>query len=201
MRTGTGFVLVSKQELGGRTISSRLKSLVAVVVVWNVCCLAVMLIYRPTVGRAVDAAYTRSFGDIQASFGRYERIATYLGIILVTTPATAVSLGLLNALMPRPRRWRSTVVTFGAWQVGVVAALVWSYEAGFPYMVNRLDWTLFGPSEVYSLRNLVLPRIIAWIVCTMPPIWAACWLHSGLKRPERGRPHPTKGGAPDQDIG
>ncbi len=181
-------------------MSSRFRSLIAMSVVWHLCCLALILVYRPTIGRVMDAAYAWSFGDIQASFGGYERISTYLGIVLFTTPATAVSLGLLNALMPRPRRWRLTVVAFGAWEAWVVAALVWSYEVGFPYMVHRLDWTLFGPLEIYSFRSLVLPRIIAWMVCTMPPICAACWLYSGLKRPEPGGPHPTKGKALDQDL-
>jgi hypothetical protein len=154
-------------------------SLIAVSVVWHLCCLAMVLVYRPTIGRAVDTAYAWMCGNIQASFGRYERVATYLGIVLVSTPATAVSLKSLNCLVPRPRRWRDTIVTFAAWQASVVGALVWSYEVGFGSLINRLDWALFGPPEIYSFRNLVLPRIIAWLVCTMPPICAAWWWYSG----------------------
>ncbi len=170
-------------------MSNRLRSLVVVVVVWHLCWLALTLVTRPLVGRAADAAYVWAFGDIQASFGRYERFATYLGIVLATTPATAVSLGLVNVLIPGPRRWRDTFVTFAAWQVAAAGALVWSYESGFPSMVRRLDWTLFGPTDVYSFRNLVLPRIIAWIVCTTPLIWTVGWFYSGLVQPVRSAPH------------
>src|SRR5262249_27597038 len=51
------------------------------------------------------------------------------------------------------------------------------------YLINQLDWYLFGPAgDVYSFRHLVLPRIVAGMVCTMPPILAACWSHSGPPR-------------------
>ena len=170
-------------------MSSRLRSLIMVAVVWQLCCLALILVYRPSIGRAVGAAYARSSGDIQANFGSYERVCTYLAIVLVTTPATVVSLGLLNALMPPQRSRRYRVLAFGVWQAAVVAALVWSYEIGFPYIVHRIDWTLFGPAEIYSFRNLMLPRIIAWMVCTMPPICAAWWLFSRCVRPESSGTH------------
>jgi hypothetical protein len=59
------------------------------------------------------------------------------------------------------------------------ASLDWSYEVGLPYLINQLDWYLFGPAlDIYSFRNLVLPRLVAGMVCTMPPVIGAYWWHS-----------------------
>jgi hypothetical protein len=73
------------------------------------------------------------------------------------------------------------VAAFGGWEMVVVAILICSYEVGFPYMVNQLGWALFGPPEnIYSFGNLVLHRIIAWLICTTPVAWMVLWGYSTL---------------------
>ena len=67
------------------------------------------------------------------------------------------------------------------WQVLLVPILIWSYEWGFSYKVLQLDWAVFGPSEdVYSFRNLVLPKIVTWLVCTLPVGLTVLWLYGKL---------------------
>jgi hypothetical protein len=64
-------------------------------------------------------------------------------------------------------------------EVLVVLVLVSSYEIGFSYSLNQLGWAVLGPPDnVYSFQNLVLHRIIAWLIETTPVSWTALWLHS-----------------------
>src|SRR5215510_12444534 len=58
---------------GVHAVPSRSRTLIAVAVVWHLCFLAFAFVCGPSVGLAINAAYVWSFGDIQASFGRYER--------------------------------------------------------------------------------------------------------------------------------
>src|SRR6266404_6703365 len=149
---------------------TRLRRILIVATGWQLSCLALVLVYRPTIGRAVVEVYTFWFGDIQASYGTFERIGTYLGNLIVTAPVTGLTLVLLDFLSHQQRNWRRLLVVFLMWEAVTFAALVWSYETGFSYRLNQLDWRLFGPpDDLYSLRNLLLPRIIAWLLCTTPP--------------------------------
>ena len=160
-------------------MSHRVKALLTTVAIWQLACLAMMFVYRPAIGHFVVAAYTAWFGDVQASYGRFERLAAYFGNIAITSLATLVSLLLFDRLSHRPATWKRRAVTFCGWQLVVVAILIWSYEVGFPYMVNQLGWALFGPPEdLYSFRNLALPRIITWLLCTTPVAWIALWAYS-----------------------
>lgn len=173
-------------------MSNRGKSLLAAIVAWHLSCLALMFAYPHTVGRVVVSAYEACFGDIQASYGTFERVATYVAIITVTAPATALTLALFEVFARPPTGWRRKVLSFLGWQAAVVATLTWSYEVGFPYTVNQLGWALFGPpDDLYSLRNLVLPRIIGWLICTTPPALVVLWLHGGLRSSLPNRLGPT----------
>jgi hypothetical protein len=88
-------------------------------------------------------------------------------------------LRLFDKLLHRPTSWKLLAVIFMAWQTVVVAVLVWSYEAGFPNMISRLDGDLFGPVvDLYSFRNLALPRILAWLLCTAPVAGVMLWVYS-----------------------
>ena len=161
-------------------MSRRTKALVAAIAVWHLCCLALIAIYPTTFGRAVQATLSYWYGDIQSSFGTYSRLAAYIGIIIITTPATAMGLGVFDTLTPAASTWWRRAATFVGWQAAVVAALALSYEVSFHYLLNQIGWVLFGPPDsVYSFRNLVLPRLVAWMVCTTPPALVALWLHSG----------------------
>ena len=115
----------------------------------------------------------------QVGYGTFVRIATYIEFDVITLPATLVSLRLFDALLHRRALFKPMAVTFLAWQFVVIAVLVLSYEVGFSYMINQLGWDLFGPPDsLYSFTNLVLPRMIAWLVCTTPVGWMALWWYS-----------------------
>lgn len=153
--------------------------LLTVIATWHLACLAMVFVYGHIVGHFVVMAYTAYFGDVQASYGMFERVATYLGILVITSPATLISLLLFDRLFYRPARWTRRAAVFCGWELVVVAVLIWSYEVGFPYIVNQVGWAIFGPPEnLYSFRNLVLHRIIAWLVCTTPVAWLALWVYS-----------------------
>jgi len=132
-----------------------------------------MLIFYQRVGsKFVLSVYTTWFGDVQASYGRYERLATYFGFVIITLPAIMASLRLIDRLSHRSPGWKRMIIAFGAWQLAVVAILIWSYESGLSFKVSQLEWTLFGPpDDLYSFRNLVLHRVITWLLCTTPIAW------------------------------
>jgi len=166
-----------------------MKAILITIACWNIICLAMMFIYPHTVGYVIYTLYTAYFGDIQASYGTYSRIGVYVGLAVITTPATFVSLGLCNVLAKQPSTWRLWGVAAVAWQVLLIPILIWSYESGFSYKINQLGWDIFGPpDEIYSFRNLVLHRIVAWLVCTIPVSLAVLWGYSQISRGDRPKP-------------
>jgi hypothetical protein len=157
----------------------RVRAQLIAIMIWHLACLAMMFFYGRVIRHLVAAAYTAWFGDVQASYGTFERFATYVGILAITSPSTLVSLLLFDRLSHRPVIWKRSVPAFCGWELAVVAILICSYEIAFPYMVNQLGWALFGPpEEIYSFRNLMLHRIIAWLICTTPVAWMALWGYS-----------------------
>lgn len=160
-------------------MSHRARTLWIAIAAWHLACLAMMIVFRDVIAQFVVAAYTACFGNIQASYGSFDRLATYLAIVVITSPASLVSLILFDRLSHGSAKRKRMLVTFAAWQLVVIAVLVWSYEIGFPYMVNQIGWALFGPPEdIYSFQNLVLHRIIAWMLCTTPVAWIVLWGYS-----------------------
>jgi hypothetical protein len=68
--------------------------------------------------------------------------------------------------MTRRARFASAVVT---WEVALLVMCIVAYEFGLPYQINQLGWKLFGPAEdLYSFSNLILPRLIAWLLYSIP---------------------------------
>lgn len=178
-------------------MSNRSKTLFVAIVTWHVACLVMYFVSGHVINQFVVAAYTTWFGEIQQSFGRFARIETYLAFVVITSPASLISLRLFDGLSRRQVKWKQRLITFLGWQIVVVAVLVWSYEAGFSYMIHRLDWAIFGPQEnLYSFRNLMVDRIIAWLLCTTPVAWIALRAHpklsgigtsTGIQRPPSGQ--------------
>lgn len=161
-------------------MTRRVMALCGAVAVWHLCCLTMVMVCGHAVGRIVEVAYTRWRGDLQASYSTFALLATTLASLITTTPATVVSLLLFERLTRTSQRRSRLVLTFLGWQAAVLAALMWSYQVGLAYRVNRLDWALFGPpGSLYGFRNLVLPRVIAWLVCTTPPALIALGLLVG----------------------
>jgi hypothetical protein len=149
---------------------------------WQLVCLAILFIYPHTIAHVVLAAYTAWFGDIQASYATYARVATYVAIVTITSPASLITLLIFDGLTHRQLRWKRMLVGFLAWQLLAVAILIWSFESGFPYLLNQLSWTLFGPPEnLYSFRNITLPRVVGWLLCTTPVGLLALWIYSEPK--------------------
>lgn len=151
------------------------------IVAWNLAILPTILVYPNTVGQLLRMTYEALFGDIQASYGTFLRIATFVGDVVVTLPATFVAVWLFDKLSRRSLRWRRAAISISIWEFLVVLVLVSSYEIGFSYSLNQVGWAILGPLDnVYSFSNLVLHRIIAWLIETTPVSWTALWLHSKL---------------------
>lgn len=161
--------------------SVNVKAATAAIVVWNVAVLPMMLAYPHTLGKLLLVTYEALFGDIQASYGAFSRVAMYLGFVAVTLPATLVAVRLFDRLSRRSRRWRQVALSTFIWEVLVVLVLASSYEIGFSYSLHQIAWAVFGPPDnLYGFRNLVLHRIMAWLIETTPVAWTALWLHSKL---------------------
>jgi len=162
----------------GIGMSLRAKALCATVALWQLTSLALMILYRVTFAQLIVSAYSAWFGDIQASYGRFERLETYSWIIVITVPATLVSLLACDKLSHLRPSWRRHAIAFFGWLAALIAGLIWSYEVGFPYRINQLGWALLGPPEdLYSFTNLFLPRIIGWLICTLPISCLVLWLY------------------------
>jgi hypothetical protein len=159
------------------------KPVLITVVAWNLGCVVTLYVHGYVIGPAIAAVYTAWFGDIQASYGRFEWIATISSFITVPLPSTIVALRLYDALAGLPFGWRRLVASTVAWQVLLFPILLCSYMMSFGYRINQLGWAIFGPPEnLYSYTNLVLPRIVAWLLCTTPVCVAALWLHRRMSR-------------------
>ena len=161
------------------TRSSQVKSTLIAVSVWQLACLVMMYVYGYLIGHLVVAAYSLFYGDIQASYGRFERLSTYIGLLVITLPASVVAVEIVDKLSARKGTPTRKILTVGCWQLVTMLVLATSYEFGFPYMINQLGWKLFGPpTEIYSFQNLALHRIIAWLLCTIPIVWLAVSIYT-----------------------
>ena len=160
-------------------MSKRVRVILAGTTAWHLICLVMLYVYRYCIGPIVVVLYTASIGDIQSSIGIFTRLAIFLGYVVVTSPASLISLCLFDRLSHRSSNWSQVAFAVCVWQLVVVAVLVGSYELEFDYWLHQLGWIIFGvPENLYSFRNLVLHRIVAWIVCTTPVACAALWLYS-----------------------
>ena len=169
---------------------------VAAIVVWHAVCLAVLSVYRPTIGRVVVAVYAAFCGDIQSSYVTFARIGQYFGLTTTTAMATAITLWFFEALTRRRSTWRRRAIVFASWETVAVAVLIWSYEVGFPYKINELEWAIFGPpDDLYGFRNMVLHRVIAWLICTTPIASAGVLLDGWLAGPDSPGPRPKGDGS------
>jgi hypothetical protein len=157
---------------------TRWKRILMGIVTWHLICFGVLAVYPNTVGRIFLNLYTAFFGDIQANYGRFERVATYIGLATVTTIATACVFPVCDRLLRQRTTRRSKIICFAVAEVALLLTLIWSYESAFPFTLNQIGWKLFGPpADIYSFRNLVIHRWIAWQICTTPIVLIAHWLH------------------------
>lgn len=161
--------------------SVNVKAATAAIVVWNLVVLPMTLVYPNTLGKVLLVTYETLFGEVQASYAAYSRLAMYLAFLATTLPATLVSVWLFDRLSRRSLGWRQVALSVFMWEVLVVLVFVSSYEIGFSYSLNQVSWAVFGPPDnLYGFRNIVLPRILAWLIETTPVAWTSLWLHSKL---------------------
>ena len=77
---------------------ARFKTHLFAIGVWQFTAIAMMFIYGNVIGHIVFAVYTWIYDDIQSSYGRFERLSTYAGLLVITLPASiAAAYGSGNA--------------------------------------------------------------------------------------------------------
>lgn len=173
--------MFSKNEGGPITLSSRFKLTLIVVGVWQLACLVTSQVYLYLIGPLVVATYSWFFGDIHADYGRYERLSTYVALFVITLPASVLSIAVFNKLAACNVAATRKLLIIGTWESTTILMLALSYEYGLPYAISQFGWKVFGPpTSVYSFANLTLPRIIAWLECTVPTAWLSIWSYSYL---------------------
>jgi hypothetical protein len=151
------------------------------IVAWNLACLVMLYIYSYKIVPVIAAAYAACYGDIQASYGRFEWIATISAFVVIPLPPTFASVRLYEALVQRQGDWRRVVVSSIAWELSLVPVLICSYLLNLQYKIHQLVRAISGPPEnFYSFTNLVLSDLIAWLICTVPVGLAVLWLHEKL---------------------
>jgi len=149
------------------------------VVCWQVAFTLLAYVYSYTISPVVELAYSSGFGDVQIGMSTFSRFATYFGLLTVTLFASSITLLVVQILVRRRVAMKRTAVVLIVWEVVVMAILTLSYEIDFPYLLHEMIWRLFGQTDdLYSFQNLVLHRIIAWLLCTAPPSWFAVKAYS-----------------------
>lgn len=152
--------------------------------VWQLCAIATIILYGNVLVRPIGAAYAACFGNIQSNYGAFDRTMTYIGYLVVTTPATLAAIVFFDCLRKVRQPLKSRAIAFLGWVFTAWLALIVAYETGLSYKVNKLDWALFGPpANLYSFRNLMLHRIITWFLCTISMGVIALWTYAFMTMP------------------
>ena len=154
------------------------RSMMLAILAWNLACLAMSFLHGYVIAPAITFAYEAHFGDIQASYGRYEWVSTIAAFVIIPLLPAFMSVRLYDQLVRRPSDWRRIVASSIVWELLLVPILIWSYWFSLHYKINQIAWAVNGPPEnIYSFTNLALPRLIAWLICTVPVGLAVLWLH------------------------
>ncbi|MDA0834850.1 MAG: hypothetical protein O2955_03500 [Planctomycetota bacterium] len=151
---------------------------------WQTASLFLFHFYTRFISPLVLTTYTRVFGDVQKSVGTFSRINSYLSMLFVTAFATIIALFVFNRLARLTIGFNRNIVTYCGWLAVVLVMLIWSFEMEFSYRINKFGWAVFGPPEnPYGFQNMVLPRIIAWLVVTVPVAFMALGRHRKFGNP------------------
>jgi len=143
--------------------------IVIALIAWQLVSIAVMRSEEFILGPLIAWCYMAAFGDVQDSYARYAWIAVSTAYFQRTTIATFVSLIVFEKLSGREIRWWRLAITFLAWEAVVMMALLAAYKLQLFWFFHEIDWAIFGPPEsIYTFRNIMLPRLLAWLVCTVP---------------------------------
>lgn len=143
---------------------------------WQAVFAVQLYVYGYFVWRVVLEAYTSVLGDVQAGIGRYQRLDAYIAFVVMTAPATLAAIFLLCRYHGHRPTWKTVSAMFLLWELPILTFLAWNFETGLHSTINQFMWTLFGPpDDLYSVRNVVLPRLLAWLLCTLPVCIAVTW--------------------------
>ena len=163
------------------------RSMLLAIVAWNFGCLLMLYMHAYAIAPVIVAAYTVHFGDIYASYVRFYWIATISGFFVISSLPTIVTLWFYDALVLRTSHWRRVVVSAVGWELLLLPVLVCSQVFNLHHKISRLRWAMVGPPhEIYSFTNLVLPHVVAWLICTVPVGVAVLWFYRRLG-PDKGR--------------
>ena len=89
-----------------------------------------------------------------------------------------------DALIRRPSDSKRLVACSIAWELFLVPVLVCAYLSNLHYKISQLGWAIIGPPrDLYGFANAALPRLIAWLICTVPLAVLALWFYGQAKAP------------------
>jgi len=160
----------------GPTAPVNILAMLTAVVTWQLLCVVMRSIYLDFFERPLLDTYTRWFGNLASNYGTSARLLRGVELQVITQAPTIVALLLFNHLDGRHAGRRHVVAAFCLWQLSITVLLVFSYESGLSSLIKQIDWKLFGqPSIVRSVRHLFVPRVAAWLMCTVPISTASLW--------------------------
>lgn len=83
---------------------------------------------------------------------------------------------------PNTLRKRMLVALF-VWEGALLLFDVLAGHGRLSWHINQLGWAIFGaPEDLYSFSNLILPRILAWLLYSTPAALIGIWLFGRLPR-------------------
>jgi hypothetical protein len=157
---------------------SRFRTTLITVIDWQLTCLLFAKVYDHFIVDLIVAGYPLIYGDTEDSYRTFARFAPHIALLVVTLSATIVTLPVIEKLAGCRASAQQKLFALFAWEIVVMGVLVWSYESSFSFLLHTIDLYLRGQTvETYSFRNQVLPRLVAWLVCTVPVGWLAVTLY------------------------
>lgn len=73
------------------------------------------------------------------------------------------------------------VIVILSWEVLIFLLSVCASEFGLAWHIHMLDWRLFGAQDnPYSVRNMVIPRAVAWLMFSIPASFLGLSLYKKL---------------------
>jgi hypothetical protein len=147
--------------------------------IWQFICLAMLECHRLLLAPVLLRWYSARFGDPQHDYAKFETFMLVSGYLIQTAIATLVTLLMIEWLQ-QAFRWRRVLLAFVLWEVAVLCVILAGYQLQLTWKLNQLGWFLFGPPDsMYTFRNLMLPRLLEWLVCTVPVGFVAAGLVVG----------------------
>lgn len=68
------------------------------------------------------------------------------------------------------------------WEAIVVLLAIVASECRLSSGINLLDRRVFGTEEVYTYRNMILPKVVAWLIYSIPASLAGLFTYRKLQQ-------------------